>query len=235
MDKTITVNHKSVRDLAEEEQPRIRLERYGSESLTEAELLAILLRTGSGQMNVLDTARRLLEHFHGLRNLSRKDWHELRVIPGIARVKALTLEASFELSRRLAMPGTGDKIEMKSPEAVNTYFGPMLRDYRNETFVIAFLNAAKVMIGYRKISNGGPTATIVEPAEVMRQAIMNDAHSIIVLHNHPSGNKKESRADIQLTKRLIRAGKLIGINVEDHVIIAGHDFISLRAKGYWQD
>lgn len=221
--------------MSPDEQPRGRLERYGSESLTEAELLAILLRTGSGKMNVLETARKLLDHFHGLRNLSRKDWHELRVIPGIAKVKALTLQASFELSRRLAMSGSGDKIEMKNPEAVNNYFGPMLRDYRNETFVIVFLNAAKVMIGFRKISNGGPTATIVEPAEVMRQAIMNDAHSIIVLHNHPSGNNKESRADIQLTKRLINAGKLIGIPVEDHVIIAGHGFLSLRSKGYWQD
>lgn len=222
---------RTVKELAIDEQPREKLLRYGCESLSDAELLAILLRTGSGKMNVIDTSRALLKHFDGLRNVSRKNWQELKVIPGIAKVKAITLEAVFELSRRLQVAQVGDSVQLKSPEDVNRYFGPKLRDLRKEVFIVAFLNAAKDLTGFKRISEGGVTATIVDPAEVMRQAIMNDAHSIIVLHNHPSHNPKPSQADIQLTKRISESGKLLGIALEDHVIIAGHDFTSLRARG----
>ncbi|HKJ46652.1 MAG TPA: DNA repair protein RadC, partial [Balneolales bacterium] len=152
----------------------------------------------------------------------------------IAKVKAITLEAVFELSRRLQVADQEEKVILKCPEDVNAYFGPILRDLRKENFIVAFLNAAKVLTGYKKISIGGVTATIVDPAEVMKQAIMNDAHSVIVLHNHPSGNTKPSRADIQLTKRLVNSGKMLGISVEDHVIVAGYEFTSLRAKGHMQ-
>ncbi|HKJ30384.1 MAG TPA: DNA repair protein RadC [Balneolales bacterium] len=221
-----------VKDLSADEQPREKLLRYGAESLSNSELLAILLRTGSGKMNVLDTSRALIDHFGGISNLSRKSWQELKVIPGIAKVKALTLEAVFELSRRLQVAKMGERITLKCPEDVNNFFGPKLRDLRKEHFIVAFLNAAKILTGYKRISIGGVTATIVDPAEVMKQAIMNDAHSIIVLHNHPSGNTKPSRADIQLTKRLVNSGKLLGISVEDHVIVAGYEFTSLRANGH---
>ncbi len=225
------LNKRSVKDMLPDEQPREKLMRYGSESLSEAELLAILLRTGSGKMNVIDTARALIDHFDGINNLCRKNWQEMRVIPGIAKVKAVTLEAMFELARRLQVAQLGEQITLKCPEDVNNYFGPLLRDFRKEVFVVAFLNAAKLLTGYKKISVGGVTATIVDPAEVMRQAILNDAHSVIVLHNHPSGNTNPSRADLQLTKRLVESGKLLGIEVEDHVIIAGHTFTSLRTNG----
>lgn len=228
---SISPSKRTVKELSIDEQPREKLQRYGSESLSDAELLAILLRTGSNKMNVIDTARTLLDHFNGLKNLSRKNWQELRVIPGIAKVKAITLESIFELSRRLQVADLGEKVSLKCPEDVNNFFGPKLRDLRKETFVVTFLNAAKVMTGFKRISTGGVTATIVDPAEVMRQAIMNDAHSVIVLHNHPSGNPKPSQADIQLTKRLVESGKLLGISVEDHVIIAQYNFTSLRAKG----
>lgn len=226
------LNKRRVKDLSEDEQPREKLLRYGGESLSNAELLAILLRTGSGKMNVVDTSRALIKHFGGINNLSKKSWQEMKVIPGIAKVKALTLEAVFELSRRLQVASMGEKVTLKCPEDVNNYFGPKLRDLRKEHFVVAFLNAAKILTGFKRISVGGTTATIVDPAEVMKQAIMNDAHSVIVLHNHPSGNIKPSRADIQLTKRLVESGKLLGITVEDHVIIAGYEYSSLRANGH---
>lgn len=225
------LNKRSVKDMSPDEQPREKLMRYGSESLSDAELIAILLRTGSGKMNVIDTSRALIDHFGGIKNVCRKNWQELRVIPGIAKVKAVTLEAVFELARRLQVAQLGEQVTLKCPEDVNNYFGPLLRDFRKEVFVVAFLNAAKLLTGYKKISVGGVTATIVDPAEVMRQAILNDAHSVIVLHNHPSGNTNPSRADLQLTKRLVESGKLLGIEVEDHVIIAGHTFTSLRTNG----
>ena len=230
-DEKSYLNKRSVKDMLPDEQPREKMMRYGSESLSDAELIAILLRTGSGKMNVIDTARVLIDHFGGIKNLCRKNWQELRVIPGIAKVKAVTLEAVFELARRLQVAQLGENIILKCPEDVNNYFGPLMRDFRKEVFVVAFLNAAKVLMGYKKISVGGITATIVDPAEVMRQAILNDAHSVICLHNHPSGNTKPSRADLQLTSRLVESGKLLGIQVEDHVIIAGHTFTSLRTDG----
>ena len=97
--------------------------------------------------------------------------------------------------------------------------------------MVAFLNASKVMTGHRTISMGGVTATIVDPAEVMRQAIVNDAHTIVVLHNHPSGNASASQSDIHLTQRLVKAGKILGVMLEDHIIIAGYEYVSFREKG----
>lgn len=222
---------RTVKEMGPDEQPREKLMNYGGESLSDAELLAILLRTGSGKMNVILTAQALLEHFGGLRNLARKSWQELKVIPGIAKVKALTLEAVFELSRRIEVASLGDQIQITSPREAVSYFGPKLRDLTKEVFIVAFLNNAKFLMGYKRISSGGSTATIVDPAEVMRQAVMNEANSILVVHNHPSGQAGESRADIQLTKRIVESGRLLGIPVDDHIIIAGDQFVSFKAKG----
>ncbi len=221
---------RSVREMQPDEQPREKLLKYGPESLSNAELLAILLRTGSKGMNVVDTSRALLDRFQGLRNLSRQDWQALKVIPGIAKVKALTLEAVFELTRRIQMESLGDEIKITTPEMAAAYFMPRLRDLKTEEFYVGFLNNSKVLTGYKKISSGGRTATVVEPSEVMRQALLNQANSILLVHNHPSGYLKESHADVQLTKRLCDAGKMLGIPVVDHVIIAGDEYISLRNK-----
>lgn len=221
---------RTVKEMRPDEQPREKLMDYGGESLSDAELLAILLRTGSQSMNVIQTSQALLDHFGGLRHLARKNWQELKVIPGIARVKALTLEAVFELSRRIQVASLGDQIQITSPEDAVAYFGPKLRDLTKEVFIVAFLNNAKMVMGYKKISSGGSTSTIVDPAEVMRQAMMNEANSILLLHNHPSGQTSESKADIQLTKRLVEAGKLLGIPVDDHIIIAGDGYTSFKEK-----
>lgn len=221
---------KTVREMLPDEQPREKLLKYGPESLSTAELLAILLRTGSKGMNVVDTSRALLDRFQGLRNLSKQDWQALKVIPGIAKVKALTLEAVFELTRRIQMESLGDEIKVTTPEIAAAYFMPRLRDLKHEEFYVAFLNNSKVLTGYKKISSGGSTATVVEPAEVLRQAVLNQANSILLVHNHPSGYLHESQADVNLTKRLMEGGSLLGIPVTDHIIIAGDGYISLRNK-----
>ena len=222
---------RTVKEMNPDEQPREKLTNYGAESLSNAELLAILLRTGSRKMNVIQMAQALLDHFDGLRYLARKDWQDLKVIPGMGKVKSLTLEAVFELSRRIQMASLGEQVQITSPQDAVAYFGPKLRDLTKEVFIVAFLNNAKVVVGYKKISSGGATSTIVDPAEVMRQAIMNEANSVLLLHNHPSGNQQESKADIQLTNRIAKSGKLLGIPVNDHIIIAGDGYTSLRAKG----
>ncbi len=225
-----TFLNRTVKEMQPDEQPREKLMNYGGESLSDAELLAILLRTGSQKMNVIQMSHALLDHFDGIRYLSRKGWQDLKVIPGMGKVKALTLEAVFELSRRIQMASLGEQVQITSPQDALAYFGPKLRDLTKEVFIVAFLNNAKVLTGYKKISSGGSTATIVGPAEVIRQAVMNEANSILLVHNHPSGDKKESRADIQLTKRIAEAGKLLGIPVQDHVIVAGDGFTSFKAK-----
>ena len=222
---------RTVKEMSPDEQPREKLMNYGGESLSDAELLAILLRTGSPAMNVIQTSQAMLDHFGGLRNLSRRNWQELKIVPGIAKVKALTLEAVFELSRRIQVAGLGNKIQITGPEDAVAYFGPKLRDLTKEVFIVAFLNNAKVVMGYKKISSGGSTATIVEPAEIMRQAVMNEANSVLLLHNHPSGQNVASKADIQITKRVAEAGKLLGIPVDDHLIIAGDKYVSFKEKG----
>ncbi len=222
---------RTVKEMRPDEQPREKLMNYGGESLSDAELLAILLRTGSPAMNVIQTSQAMLDHFGGLRNLSRRNWQELKIVPGIAGVKALTLEAVFELSRRIQVAALGEKIQITCPEDAVAYFGPKLRDLTKEVFIVAFLNNAKVVTGYKKISSGGSTATIVDPAEVIRQAVMNEANSVLLLHNHPSGQTAASKADIQLTKRLADAGKLLGIPVDDHLIIAGDGYTSFKEKG----
>lgn len=220
-----------VKDMPPDEQPREKLQRHGPEVLSNTELLAILLRSGSRSMNVIDTARCLIEQAGGLHNLARKGWKDVCAINGIGTVKAVTIVAALEIGRRLQSASADDKVFLRCPEDVFTQFGPVLRDMRKEVFMVAFLNPAKKLIGYEKTSIGGQTATIVDPAEVFKQAIIHDAHSIVLLHNHPSGNASASQADIHLTKRLCDAGKLIGVMVEDHVIIAGYEYVSLRSKG----
>lgn len=221
---------RTVREMLPDEQPREKLLKYGADSLSDSELLAILLRTGSKGLNVVDTSKALLNHFNGLRNLSKQDWQSLKVIPGIAKVKAITLEAVFELSRRLQMASLGDKVTITCPEEAAMFFKPKLRDLNHEEFYVAFLNNSKVLTGFRKVSSGGSTSTIVDVAEIIRQCIINNANSMLLAHNHPSGYAKESAADVNLTKRIAEAGKLVGIPVDDHIIIAGDDFVSLRNK-----
>ncbi len=220
--------NRTVKDMLPDEQPREKLMKYGADSLSDSELLAILIRTGTKKLNVIETSKALLTKFDGLHNLVRKDWQSLKVIPGIAKVKAITLEAAFELARRIQVANLGEEIKITSPEDVNAYFAPKLRHLTKETFIVAFLDNAKKLTGFSKISDGGKTATIVDAAEVMRQAVINEASSIILIHNHPSGHNKASTADVQLTKRIAECGKLLGIPVNDHVIIAGYNFVSLR-------
>jgi len=222
---------RSVKEMSPDEQPREKLMKYGADSLSDAELLAILLRTGSRKLNVIQTSHALIDHFNGLRNLARQNWQSVRVIPGIAKVKAVTLEALFELSRRIEISSLGEQVSIYSPADAAAYFMPILRDLVQEQFFVGFLNNSKILTGYKKISAGGRNSTIVEPAEVMRQAILNQANTILLVHNHPSGTLRESTADISLTNRISEVGKQMGVPVDDHVIIAGDSYLSFRNKG----
>jgi DNA repair protein RadC len=199
---------------------------YGAESLSDGELVNFFVNKES-QYEKIQTA----VGNKGLRGLARLDWKTIKYRFDIAEGSALMIKALFDFSRRYQLKKLDDRIQITCPQDAVVYFAPGMRDLAKEVFVVAFLNNAKIIDGYKKISSGGSTATIVDPAEVIRQAIVNEASSILLLHNHPSGHRKESRADVKLTQRLNKAGKLLGIPVEDHIIIAGDGFTSLKTKG----
>lgn len=197
--------------------------KYGTESLSDTELFAL----------ILGDKHRAESFFSTYGNLTGivKEVNELKY-NGSTESEAVKIKAMAELSARIYYAKEfSENIQLTSPEDVNAYFAPKLRHLTKENFLVGFLDNIKNLKGFYRISTGGKTATIVDTAEVMKQAVINDANSIVLVHNHPSGHEKASSADIQLTKRIAECGKLFGIPVEDHVIIAGYSFVSMRSEG----
>jgi DNA repair protein RadC len=154
----------------------------------------------------------------------------MRVV-GIGPAKAVQLVAAFEIGRRVEAQRGGTRVQVSSPEDVATAYGPLMRDLKKEIFKVVLLNTANVIIGDYTISEGGLAASIVEPRAVFQKAILDNAAAIICLHNHPSGNPEPSREDIRITRQLVEAGKLMGVPVHDHLIIAGTGYTSLAERG----
>ena len=217
------------------DRPREKLLKLGPGVLSEAELIAVLLgkggRTGTGSLSALHLARRLLQSVPNLVGLSRLLPQAYLRIKGIGEAKAAQLAAAFELGRRIEAAPEDPRIQVRSPEDVARVFGPRLRDRSQEVFMLVLLNTANVITGDFIISEGGLAASIVEPRAVFQKAILNNAAAIICLHNHPSGNPEPSREDIRITHQLVEAGKLLGIPVHDHLIIAGKTYTSLAERG----
>ena len=217
-----------VNDLTADEIPATRLDLYGPEALTDAELLAVLTQTGKTKRAGIETCRAILNQSGGLKGLARKSTYK-EIETGPAKARAIL--AALEIGRRLNNGTNGKGLYFRNPEDVAGYFGPRLRDETTERFYIVTLNAARRVTGEKMISKGGKTATVVDPAETIKYAINNEANSFVLVHNHPSGNVRASRADIAITKKLQQAGELLDIKLDDHIIICGHDFLSLRTEG----
>jgi DNA repair protein RadC len=217
----------------EDERPREKLEKHGAASLSEPELLAILINSGSGKRTALDLARLMLHEHESLRRLSELSVADLKrgTFKGIGRVKAIVLVAAFELARRIQSSDAKSSDPIRSPEDVAKMFGPKLRDKKQEEFIVVILNSANRIIRERTITKGLLNSSLTHPREVFREAILENAASIILIHNHPSGNTEPSREDIQITKQLVEAGKIIGIPVHDHIIIAGASYTSMMERG----
>jgi DNA repair protein RadC len=217
----------TVKEMPEDERPREKLLLRGAHNLSDAELLAILLRTGLKGKNVLALAMEILSDAGNLARLASRTVRDLQKINGIGRDKAATVAAAFEIGRRSiaqAKPMLNKKVT--TPETVAEYLIPLLRDKVNEVFMVVFLNSANYVIGYRQVSEGTIDASIVTPRDVFRSALEHAAKSVILVHNHPSGNPEPSSNDISITKILAEAGTLMGIKVLDHLIIAGDTFTS---------
>ncbi len=219
-----------IRDIPPSERPRERLIRHGSGALSNAELLAIILRTGTKRESVLNLAARILSEY-SLRDLARASVGELKKIHGVSDAKACQIAACFELARRLSQED-GEKPVIKSSEDAFRMLYPRLAQRKVEVFAGIYLNSRNRVLHVTEISRGGLEASVVQPREVFRIALEHASTRVIVAHNHPSGDPEPSNEDIAITKALKRAGELLGIELLDHLIIGGGRYISLRDRGH---
>lgn len=223
-----------ITDWPESERPREKLMQYGPMKLSEVELLAILIRSGSGSNSALDVARELMSKAGGLNQLARLDYNDILQmrIKGIGKTKAVTIAAAIQLTRRLQIEESAspDKILRSSDEVARLYV-PKLRDLNKEIFMVLLLASNNRLIKDVIISEGILNASVVTPREVFREAVVGMAAAVILIHNHPSGNPEPSREDIQLTKQMTESGKMMNIPVLDHIIIAGNQHSSFADKG----
>lgn len=222
-----------IRDVHEADRPRERLIRQGSQSLSNQELLAILLRTGTREESVLALANRVLLNFEKLHALKHATLEEIVAIKGIGEAKAVQLLAAIELGRRLAQKEVEDRFTIRSPEDAANFLMQDMTALQQEHFVVLFLNTKNQVIHQKTIFIGSLNASIVHPREIFREAVKRSAASIICAHNHPSGVPTPSPEDIDVTNRLVEAGIIIGVDLLDHVIIGDHQFISMKEKGYF--
>ncbi|WP_340025357.1 DNA repair protein RadC [Paenibacillus sp. FSL K6-1096] len=221
-----------LRDLPHEERPRERMMHYGAESLSQTELLAILLRTGAQSESAIHIAQRLLNIAGGLRGLADLSIEELTTIKGIGPAKAVQLKAGIELGRRMANSRLTEAVVIRSPQDAAEILTEQLRYLQKEHFICLFLNTKNHVIAQETLSMGSLNASIVHPREVFRAAMKCSSAAIICAHNHPSGDPTPSPEDISLTTRLVQAGEIVGIDVLDHLVIGDGSYVSLKQKGY---
>lgn len=216
-----------VKDLPVDDRPREKLILRGAQSLSDAELISILLRTGTRGKSVIEVAQVLLQD-KSLASLASNSVESFTRQIGIGKDKAATLVAAFELSRRIkASDKWYSNKKITSPKDIADIFIPLLRDEVKEKFLVVCLNSSNQIIKFEIISIGNLNSSIVHPREVFKLAIDNNSANIFLVHNHPSGNLEPSREDIAITKRLVEAGNIFDIKVLDHLIIAGDNYTSL--------
>ncbi len=215
-----------------EERPRERLKASGPAALSEAQLIAVLLRTGSKQKSAIDLAMELLHRFEGLGRLGQAGFGEICTVRGIGLAKACQLLAAFELGRRwMSIPIGGVAAVLQSGD-VYRWFYPRLKGKKRETFWTILLDGKNRILRAEAISEGTLTSSLVHPRETFGPAVRESAASVIFVHNHPSGDPSPSREDRLLTRRLVSAGELLGIKVLDHIIVGDGRYTSFADRGW---
>ncbi|MDX2250465.1 MAG: DNA repair protein RadC [Bacteroidia bacterium] len=222
--------HTTIKDWAVEDRPREKLLQRGIEALTDAELIAILLASGTRERSAIDLAREMIETVGGLPQIAQADVAELTQLKGIGKAKAITVIAAFELGRRKLLK-ISETPRLTHSESVAKYLSPRLADLKQEVFYVLFLNRNNEIIAEKQIFRGGVSATIIDPRIVFREAIHHLASAIILSHNHPSGNLTPSQADIEITRKLISGGKVFDIQVLDHIIVSARGYYSFADQG----
>ena len=220
----------TVRDLPKAERPRERLLRLGPDALSSQEILAIIISRGTAGKSVMNIVQVLISKFGNLKRIAEASIEELCEIDGIGPAKACQIKAAFEFGKRIdGYPEDEKTIEIKTTQDVLKVVGNKLKDKKKEYFLLLALNSRNQLIKTSDISMGSLDATVVHPREVFKEAIASLAASVICVHNHPSGNPEPSDDDLNLTKRLVQAGNLLGIEVLDHIIIGGQGHYSLKS------
>ncbi|MCX7882480.1 MAG: DNA repair protein RadC [Brevinematales bacterium] len=231
------VSHTPIKAWREEDRPREKLLAMGARHLSTTELLAIIVRTGSGKRSAMDVAMELLERFGGLRGLEKATIQELSQIQGIGKTKAIEIKALCELAKRFVREEAKKVEKITSVEEalhyIQNYYGPFLRDENREIFSLVLLDVRHHPLCHLDISQGSAYATVVDPREVVRQICLYQASSVILIHNHPSGDASPSKDDENLTQKLASACEMVGARVLDHIIVGKNweDYYSFAMQG----
>ncbi len=216
----------------EDERPREKLLNFGAEVLTNSELIAMLINNGTKNKSAIDLAKELLgKHENKLFELTRCEVDSFKSLDGIGDAKAATLAAAFELGKRIKIENLNIKDKITSPDKIGQYFIQKLASETVEKFFAIYLSTANKIIKEKQITSGTLNASLVHPREVFKTAVSVSANSIILVHNHPSGNTRPSNADIEVTNQLVKAGKMMDIHILDHLIIAGNTYFSFKSEG----
>lgn len=219
-----------IRDLPPSERPRERLMNYGASSLSTAELLAIILRTGTQKESAVRLAERVLKEMGSLREIVRADVKDLSKIKGIGTAKAIEIKAAVELGKRLLIDPEGLRPVIRNPEDAASLVRAELRYEPQEHFKVLLLDSKNYVLKVLTVTVGTLNSSLVHPREVFRPAITQSAASVILAHNHPSGDPTPSPEDLQVTRQLVEAGRILGIEVLDHIIIGGIGYVSLKER-----
>ena len=231
MDYLNPQNYFRVKDLPEDQRPREKARKHGISILSDGELIALVLGTGTGRKNAVMLGNELIEKNNSLFELSRKKWKLLTKLNGIGNAKAIKLEAVFEISRRINSHRKDRKYKINGPDDVFTYFRHKLAHYEKEILMVAILNTRNEIITVEEVSRGIVNSTAAHPREIFNKAIENLGTGIILIHNHPSQDSAPSTADKNLTSRVFEAGKIIDIPLLDHVIITMDSYYSFKNEG----
>ena len=224
----------TVKDLPESERPYEKFMQYGPNKLSDAELLAIIIRTGTKEYQAIDVARHLLVHskmYTGLKGLNYLTLSDLMKIEGIGKVKAIQILSVVELTKRMSKATNQDDLRMNCPESVAKFYMQDLRHLTIEEIILVFIDSKSRRIKDMIISSGTVNASILAPREIFVNALKYEAVNIILLHNHPSGDPTPSKEDIYTTQRIAEVGELVGIKLMDHIIIGDNRYVSLKERG----
>lgn len=224
--------HATIKEMPLDQRPRERLISYGAGVLSNAEILAILLGTGTGQETSIELAQRILNSQGGMAFLAEATADELEGIRGIGPAKTAQIKAAVELGKRLVATTRWERPVIKSPVDVFHLVGEEMRYLDREHFNVILLNTKNHVLGIENVSVGSLNASLVHPRELFKKAILKSAAGVILVHNHPSGDPEPSEEDKQVTCRMAEAGEIIGIEVLDHIVIGDGRFASLREYGF---
>ena len=219
-----------IRDLPQEERPRERLRNYGPSSLSNAELLAIILRTGTQSENVLNLSTRLISQFGGLSGLARASYDELRSVHGFGDAKTAQVKAAFQLGMRALSLQEDDRPTVHSPQDVANLLQGEMAFLEQEHLRVVLLNTRNRIQSIHEVYKGNVNSAVIRAGEIFREAVRSNAPAVILAHNHPSGDPAPSDEDVQITRQIIDAGKLLDIEVLDHVVLAQRGFVSLKER-----